>query len=975
MKKRNKSQKRKALLIFAALFIVSSIVFTVSISNFYRTYQYTSLIDIGMTLPEGMILNQTDGTMVVIDNGNDYLYFLNADGSNGSVGFSLSNLDIVTPKGIAEDPDDYMFWIVDSGNDFVYHVNREGVNQTGGFSTAAAGETAPYAIRIDPSDDSFWVLGAGNAFMYHFNTAGVNQSDGFSISAAGASSPQVMHFNTSDGSFWVFDNLDRFVYHFNSSGDNQSDGFDTDVYGITTITDILINDTDGSFILLDANDVMIYIANSTGWVNMSGYSALHVESGLTMDSGSLEKNDNSMWMTDDTSNFVYHFDASGDNQTDGFSTVASGNGNANPRAIAFDHTDNTIWVSDSVDDFVYHYNSAGTNISGGFKISPSGADDGNVFGIVVASDGTFWLLDNQDEFAYHLDTNGANMSDGISMTPITSGNMKGIEMDPNGDGIWVAVYSDQFVYHVAFNGTNMSNGFNTRRYASSYFPITLDINEPDIYIYADEDDFVHHFYFDETPPIFTDYPDQSLYDNESLYVDINATDSFYGVGTFGINWTTQFTINPTTGVLTNSSPFGGSVEYYINVTVNDTVSNLNSTILLVNITGTDSGPPTVSLVAPTNYQNLSSSSVTFTFNASDESGLDTCQLWTNTTGTWHNNYSWVGPTSGVENSTTVLNVQDGTHKYSVWCNDSNGYSNFSSDGNLTFSVDTVKPNMTIVSPVNDSSYASTVLITLGYNVSDDNLKSCYFTLRTTGGALNNYLENTSLSCTDVTRTIQSLYYETFVVQLWGEDYAGNLGDANLTWTSYTSTGGGGGGGGGGATVLEDEEEEEKSFCGDGICQSILEGYPTGNDYGIIEDWYTCNQDCPGVNIDEGIFSFTKYCLDGDPTTHCIFSSLFSIGGVGNVTTAVCGDGICTSLENPFNCQNDCGKFSIKSFTGCLDDSEDTYCIFKSNISYVFFFILISFGLTYSTVKIKSPGSEKKISLNKYIKIKLRKRRR
>jgi len=92
------------------------------------------------------------------------------------------------------------------------------------------------------------------------------------------------------------------------------------------------------------------------------------------------------------------------------------------------------------------------------------------------------------------------------------------------------------------------------------------------------------FRIDATPPSFLNLTNQSFWSNQSLDYDINASDSGVGLGTFWINWTTIFSINSTTGLLTNISSllaFGG--EHYINITINDTLGNMNSTVLLVNI--------------------------------------------------------------------------------------------------------------------------------------------------------------------------------------------------------------------------------------------------------------------------------------------------------------------------------------------------------------------------------------------------------
>ena len=91
------------------------------------------------------------------------------------------------------------------------------------------------------------------------------------------------------------------------------------------------------------------------------------------------------------------------------------------------------------------------------------------------------------------------------------------------------------------------------------------------------------FTIDTTPPYFTNWANQSITEGQSLNYNINADDDGVGLESFAINWTTPFNITIADGILRNSS--GLSVgAYYINVSINDTLGNLNSSILLVNVT-------------------------------------------------------------------------------------------------------------------------------------------------------------------------------------------------------------------------------------------------------------------------------------------------------------------------------------------------------------------------------------------------------
>ena len=588
---------------------------------------------------------------------------------------------------------------------------------------------------------------------------------------------------------------------------------------------------------------------------------------------------------------------------------------------------------------------------------------------------------------------------------------------------------------------------------------------------------------------------------------------------------------------------GGDFNYNLTLYSNDTINNLGSSVVIF---GIRTIVPSTILDTPINHQNLSSgTNVYFNFTSADDDGVDTCQLWHNNTGTWHKNYTWVGPTSGVMNF-TILDLSENTFIWNVWCNDTvNNYdfslSNFtltidetnpqitlvyptntsytsiqielnfsysdtnvascwySIDGgatnithtscanltglnsgqgsstwlvgindsagnknsssvvffvdsiypkisyepetpedyanlsqsniyvnvtwteinlaNITFSLynstgtinsttfttatydinwtnlsdsnnytyevnitdtlnnknytsikhitlDTINPIVNITT-ANDTTVRETQAITIEYNISDTYLKSCYFSLRTTGGALHNYVENASLSCTSTSRSISTLVFGTFILQMWGEDYAGNLDYENLTFTTYF--GGSGSSGGGGASVTFEEEEEpevEKTFCGDGTCQEI-------NDYGIRENFWNCNQDCPGFNLDETVWSFSKYCFDGDNSTICFFQTLFTtVPGVeveANMTVYKDGQ-ICVGEV--------CERISGKTlFTNCLDGDLLSPCFFNANLG---FLVLFSFGalmLGLSFIKVKVPSTKQRVNPYQYVAISTKKWRK
>jgi len=87
---------------------------------------------------------------------------------------------------------------------------------------------------------------------------------------------------------------------------------------------------------------------------------------------------------------------------------------------------------------------------------------------------------------------------------------------------------------------------------------------------------------EENPPYFTDSTpqNQTLVYNTALSYDINATDETE-FSCFAVN-NTKFKID-CNGLLQNNTVLGVSL-YWLNITINDSINNLNSTIMYVNVT-------------------------------------------------------------------------------------------------------------------------------------------------------------------------------------------------------------------------------------------------------------------------------------------------------------------------------------------------------------------------------------------------------
>ncbi len=140
--------------------------------------------------------------------------------------------------------------------------------------------------------------------------------------------------------------------------------------------------------------------------------------------------------------------------------------------------------------------------------------------------------------------------------------------------------------------TNCQTNITTIIWTEGQHNITIWTNDT----FGNVNKSVVFFRIDTVPPYFTNLADKKIQSGNPLEYDINANDDGIGVQSFVINWTVNFSIVASTGVLTNTSYLLVGI-YYINVSVNDTLGNLNSSILQINVTEGDVTPPNISSVS------------------------------------------------------------------------------------------------------------------------------------------------------------------------------------------------------------------------------------------------------------------------------------------------------------------------------------------------------------------------------------------
>ena len=199
---------------------------------------------------------------------------------------------------------------------------------------------------------------------------------------------------------------------------------------------------------------------------------------------------------------------------------------------------------------------------------------------------------------------------------------------------------------------------------------------------------------------------------------------------------------------------------------NDSLNNLATKTVVF---GVDAVPPQISLnyPAPNSYSRNSTIQFNYTPMASD--GLDTCELWGNWIGTWHKNDSTTALVNYSGNY-FIKTLRDGTYLWNIWCNNTNGYTDWSMQGNITFSIDNTAPYVSFVLPAAVSYNSS--LISVEITNSSDVSSVWWF-----NGTENiSYISSLDLSLSD----------GTYNFIAYANDSAGNLNSTPVSFNVDTS---------------------------------------------------------------------------------------------------------------------------------------------------------------------------------------------
>jgi len=199
-------------------------------------------------------------------------------------------------------------------------------------------------------------------------------------------------------------------------------------------------------------------------------------------------------------------------------------------------------------------------------------------------------------------------------------------------------------------------------------------------------------------------------------------------------------------------------EHNVTIYTNDTNGESTSTVTFT----VDTITPTISISTPSDNTYTTNTGLNVNYSAVD-TNLDSC---------WYSNDSFLSNTTLASCDTNITSItwQEGQHNITVWTNDSAGNVN---NDSVTFTVDTINPTLSFISP-NNNDFSNNTGLDVNYNATDTNLASCWY-------SNDSYLSNTTLaSCTNITSVTWSEGQHN--VTIWTNDSARNSNSANVTFT-------------------------------------------------------------------------------------------------------------------------------------------------------------------------------------------------
>jgi len=213
-----------------------------------------------------------------------------------------------------------------------------------------------------------------------------------------------------------------------------------------------------------------------------------------------------------------------------------------------------------------------------------------------------------------------------------------------------------------------------------------------------------------------------------------------------------------------------NINFWFNATISLNPGNYNITVTSQNATEAystnisiainDLTNPFVTILYPTNRANYSFSNITFNISATDNVNISSCWY---TLDSGINNKTMIANSSNTGFNATNSSIANGLYTAKFSCNDTSN--NLNNTQEVSFTIDTVAPIVTIISPLN-----ITYTTSIGFNFSLNEAGTCIYSL---GSGATNSTMTANSSSTGFSATNTSIADGGYTVYAYCNDTVGN----------------------------------------------------------------------------------------------------------------------------------------------------------------------------------------------------------
>ena len=470
----------------------------------------------------------------------------------------------------------------------------------------------------------------------------------------------------------------------------------------------------------------------------------------TVDSVTLVSPANNSWTNSTNDSIAFIFNYTGSNATDASCELFVGGVGFGLNANTVNATDTTLYANDTIDEGFYNWSVTCTNES-----SPSSSnftlnvDRTNPSVSLLYPTAVNYRSLSQLNFSATDDSSLSicwySINSSVNVTTPGCANVTGLTPETQGSNTWTVYANDS-----AGNENLSSVVFNY----DSANPNVVAFNTPG-----------NNANLSSTQVINVTVNDTTLTVATVFFNVSNGTQQVWSEASLSSGDYWNATLN--TSALADG-------DYNITVYANDTVGNFNSSEYIT--VTVDNTAPTASFgTNPINVKNASSGTVVFDLKCSDGYGVGTMQLWGNWSGAWAVNST----NSSISNNTfsnITLSLSDGTYLWGVYCNDSEGNSDWTGT-NRTLIVDTTNPTASASCTATDVRAGDSITCTCAASDVTSGVSS-----------------STASTTVDTSSLSGSQTYTCSVT-----DYSGNSASSIATYS--VSSGGGSSGGSGGSSKV------------------------------------------------------------------------------------------------------------------------------------------------------------------------------